>query len=202
MKRNSTAAAVGALGSLLSLIIGAGSDLLLAWRFGAHAPTDAYFAGIAIPLALGGVLGASVTFTFVPILTASRDDTRMSAGVLWDVAGVALVGTVVAALLGVFADGVTTVVVARLPLPTHMLASAVLVRFAAAVPGAAHVRLLRRLAACGIAGGRAYDAIICECARRAGAETLLTFNDRHFVQPPSRIGIGEVQCPCTNVSYA
>ena len=31
-----------------------------------------------------------------------------------------------------------------------------------------------------IAGGRTYDAVIARCAVRAGAEVILTFNERHF----------------------
>jgi predicted nucleic acid-binding protein len=58
-----------------------------------------------------------------------------------------------------------------------------------ALTGAACVRLTRRLAACGLGGGRAYDAIIGECARRGGAETLLTFNDRHFQPAPTGLTI-------------
>jgi putative peptidoglycan lipid II flippase len=144
LKRSSTAAAVGAIGSFLSLIVGAGSDLLLARRLGAHAATDAYFAGIAIPLALGGVLGASVTFTFVPVIAGSRKDgAQMSSRIVWDIAGgVALIGAVIAVLLGVFAHLVTAFVFARLPLPTHVLASAVLVRFATVMPCAALAELL------------------------------------------------------------
>src|SRR5437773_1226586 len=38
--------------------------------------------------------------------------------------------------------------------------------------------LLQRLASERIGGGRVYDAVIAECARRAGAEALLTFNRR------------------------
>jgi len=40
--------------------------------------------------------------------------------------------------------------------------------------------LLKRAAADGIAGGRTYDRILAECAIRARADTLLTFNARHF----------------------
>lgn len=41
--------------------------------------------------------------------------------------------------------------------------------------------LLRRAPRQGVAGGRTYDAIIAECARRAKATTLLTFNISHFM---------------------
>jgi predicted nucleic acid-binding protein len=40
--------------------------------------------------------------------------------------------------------------------------------------------LLKRAAAEGISGGRTYDAIIAECAVRAQAAALLTFNAAHF----------------------
>ena len=41
--------------------------------------------------------------------------------------------------------------------------------------------LLRRAPRNGVAGGRTYDAIIAECARRAKDTTLLTFNMSHFL---------------------
>ena len=41
--------------------------------------------------------------------------------------------------------------------------------------------LLRRAPRNGVAGGRTYDAIIAECARRAKDTTLLTFNISHFL---------------------
>lgn len=40
--------------------------------------------------------------------------------------------------------------------------------------------LLKRAAGDGLAGGRTYDAIIAECAVRAQAAALLTFNASHF----------------------
>ena len=40
--------------------------------------------------------------------------------------------------------------------------------------------LLGRLAAEGIAGGQAYDAVIASCARRARVTALLTFNESDF----------------------
>jgi predicted nucleic acid-binding protein len=60
-----------------------------------------------------------------------------------------------------------------------------------ALSGAAYRRLLRGLAAAGVAGGRAYDAVIGECARHAGAGALLTFNRRHFDPPPDGVSIVE-----------
>lgn len=41
-------------------------------------------------------------------------------------------------------------------------------------------QLLGRLARTNVAGGQAYDAVIAACAREARAQTLLTFNRRHF----------------------
>lgn len=40
--------------------------------------------------------------------------------------------------------------------------------------------LLRRAGTEGISGGRTYDALIAECALKARAGVLLTFNARHF----------------------
>src|SRR5215471_8475455 len=40
--------------------------------------------------------------------------------------------------------------------------------------------LLRAAPDDGVAGGRAYDAVIARCARRARVRTLLTFNATHF----------------------
>jgi predicted nucleic acid-binding protein len=54
---------------------------------------------------------------------------------------------------------------------------------------AQHVALLRRLARDGVSGGRTYDAIIAECAAKAGAKALLTFNPRHFEPAPAGIRI-------------
>lgn len=40
--------------------------------------------------------------------------------------------------------------------------------------------LMSALAAAGTIGGQVYDASIAACARLAGAQVLLTFNERHF----------------------
>jgi predicted nucleic acid-binding protein len=55
--------------------------------------------------------------------------------------------------------------------------------------GGQYKALLRTLVKTAIAGGRTYDAIIAEGARRAGARTLLTLNPRHFDPPPSGVAI-------------
>lgn len=55
--------------------------------------------------------------------------------------------------------------------------------------GSGYARLLRRLARQMVAGGRSYDAIIAECARKAKAETLLTLNRRHFDPPPQGVAV-------------
>lgn len=39
---------------------------------------------------------------------------------------------------------------------------------------------LARLPAAGVSGGRTYDALIAACAQKAGADTLLTWNTKHF----------------------
>lgn len=49
-----------------------------------------------------------------------------------------------------------------------------------ALSGYAYLTLLREAPTRGIAGGRAYDAVIAERAVQAGAEVLLTLNARHF----------------------
>jgi predicted nucleic acid-binding protein len=57
------------------------------------------------------------------------------------------------------------------------------------LPGTAYAALVRRLAREGSGGGRIYDAIIAESARRGRATTLLTFNPRHFDPPPAGVAI-------------
>lgn len=87
-------------------------------------------------------------------------------------------------------------VLTRLPSP-HRLAPAdaarllretcgVHARLAAAPPPARFWDLLDAFAAAGVAGGRAYDALILRTARHGGATRLLTLNPRHFVDlaPP------------------
>lgn len=60
-----------------------------------------------------------------------------------------------------------------------------------ALTGKAYARLLRRLAKQTVAGGRTYDGVIAECARRARAQALLTFNRRHFDLPPAGVSVIE-----------
>jgi toxin FitB len=43
-----------------------------------------------------------------------------------------------------------------------------------------YVQLIRDLAIGGTIGGQVYDAAIVACARQAGVEVILTFNERHF----------------------
>lgn len=57
--------------------------------------------------------------------------------------------------------------------------------------GPESVSVLRALAKQDIGGGRTYDAIIAECARKAGAQALLTFNTRHFDPAPLGVSIVE-----------
>lgn len=49
-----------------------------------------------------------------------------------------------------------------------------------ALDAAGYRSLLKRAALEGIAGGRTYDAVIGECALKAKAVVLLTFNEGHF----------------------
>lgn len=60
-----------------------------------------------------------------------------------------------------------------------------------ALASTSYPRLLRRLAGEMVAGGQTYDAVIAECARRAKAQTLLTFNRRYFDPPPSGVSVVE-----------
>ncbi len=91
-------------------------------------------------------------------------------------------------------------VLTRLPLPFRVSSSIAweLLEFylrgpatVFAMESTVHVETLRALAQHGIGGGRTHDAIIAECARRAGASTLLTFNGRHFDPPPQGVTIVE-----------
>jgi predicted nucleic acid-binding protein len=58
-----------------------------------------------------------------------------------------------------------------------------------ALQAGAYTSLLTRLATDGVAGGRSYDKVIAECARKARVTTLLTFNTRHFDPPPSGVDV-------------
>lgn len=44
-------------------------------------------------------------------------------------------------------------------------------------------RVVKRLAEAGVAGGRVYDGAIAECAGKARADELLTWNVKHFAGP-------------------
>ncbi len=46
--------------------------------------------------------------------------------------------------------------------------------------GRTYVGLLRKAATAAVSGGRAYDAVIAECAVEARATALLTLNEDHF----------------------
>lgn len=49
--------------------------------------------------------------------------------------------------------------------------------------GGGYAKLLGHLAKTEVRGGRTYDAVIAECAKRSQASVLLTFNRRHFGPP-------------------
>ena len=57
--------------------------------------------------------------------------------------------------------------------------------------GTAYTEVLRSLAKEAVGGGRVYDAVIAKCASQAKAETLLTFNRRHFDPPPAGVLVVE-----------
>lgn len=58
-----------------------------------------------------------------------------------------------------------------------------------ALTARSHATLLRWAVTRSIAGGRTYDAVIGECARRAKARALLTLNRRHFDPAPVGVSI-------------
>ena len=60
-----------------------------------------------------------------------------------------------------------------------------------ALNGPAFITLLNRLASTGIGGGRSYDAVIAVSASQAKANTLLTFNPRHFDPAPDGLSVIE-----------
>ncbi len=51
-----------------------------------------------------------------------------------------------------------------------------------ALDASAYRALVRQAPGDGITGGRTYDAVIAACALKGKATTLLTLNERHFVQ--------------------
>ena len=51
---------------------------------------------------------------------------------------------------------------------------------AVALDAEGYKALLRRAGSEGVSGGRTYDAVIGDCAVKAGAAVLLTFNAHHF----------------------
>lgn len=80
-------------------------------------------------------------------------------------------------------------VLTRLPepyrLPPRVVADALQHDFVAgsavvALDSSAYLSVLGSAPAASVLGGRIYDALIAACARLAGADTLLTFNARHF----------------------
>ena len=80
-------------------------------------------------------------------------------------------------------------VLTRLP-PPHRMAPEVVLQIieesfvghgqVVALDGRSYRTLVHRLADTSVTGGRAYDAVIAECALRERDVTLLTFNERDF----------------------
>jgi len=80
-------------------------------------------------------------------------------------------------------------VLTRLPAPHRLLPADALALLQAnfmdsvevvVLNGTNYRSLLKGAPGSGIAGGRTYDAVIAECARKAGVAALLTFNEKHF----------------------
>lgn len=82
-------------------------------------------------------------------------------------------------------------VLTRLPSPYRLAAAdamAVLDRNwsqteTVALTGDESWRVVQQLAEAGVTGGRVYDIVIAECARKANAGELLTWNIKHFAGP-------------------
>lgn len=82
----------------------------------------------------------------------------------------------------------TYAVLTRLPAPHRLSPSDALALLEAnlfghslvALDAASYRALITEAPAKSIAGGRTYDAVIARCAVRAGADAILTFNERHF----------------------
>jgi predicted nucleic acid-binding protein len=51
-----------------------------------------------------------------------------------------------------------------------------------ALDGEEYAEMLRTAAAAGLVGGTIYDAILAKCALKSGAQTIYTWNVRHFGQ--------------------
>src|SRR6188768_2908177 len=79
-------------------------------------------------------------------------------------------------------------VLTRLPPPERLPAAAALGVIAsfvatgevAALSPTEHIGFIESMARRGIVGGRVYDALVAECARMGNADSILTFNLRHF----------------------
>jgi len=110
---------------LLSRVLGYGREVLLAYRAGAGADTDAYYAAFQIPDLLNYLLaGGALSIAFVPLYTRhlARDDSegaeRLFATVLGTVGALALVAT---AALWWFAEPLVALQFPRFSAPTLAL---------------------------------------------------------------------------------
>ena len=61
--------------------------------------------------------------------------------------------------------------------------------------GIGYAKLLGRLAKTEVSGGRTYDAVIAECAKRSRASVLLTFNRHHFGPPLDTVTVIDPSAP-------
>ena len=57
-----------------------------------------------------------------------------------------------------------------------------------------YFQMLRASSECGLAGGSVYDAILGQCALKAGAEVIYTWNTRDFLRQPAALA-GRVKRP-------
>jgi predicted nucleic acid-binding protein len=80
-------------------------------------------------------------------------------------------------------------VLTRLPPPHRLPSAAALMLLEASfvdqgavvsLDSRSYTKVLREAAGSDLRGGRVYDSVIAQCARRGKATTLLTFNKAHF----------------------
>jgi putative peptidoglycan lipid II flippase len=112
--------------TLLSRTLGVGREMVIAWRFGASAESDAFFLAFSIPYAFFSIVGISLTAAIVPILAQYDAIGDRESGM--EVASsavnlVALVSAVLALAGVIFATQIATAMGGNFPPATLHLAS-------------------------------------------------------------------------------
>src|SRR5207248_1830720 len=131
-RRVASAAAVIALGNVLSRGLGLVRDVVIASTFGATADTDAFVIARTLPNTLYDLLVGTVsTAAFVPVFVQHARDERQ----LWRLVGAifsltTLAFVILAALLAVFADPLLNVIASGFPSEQQRALAATLMRIA------------------------------------------------------------------------